>query len=266
MKFLIGKKQEMTQLFAEDGTKASVTKIVVSPCFVTIKKDMAKDGYRAVQLATVETSEKHLNKAIKGFFAKVLNKKVGYRHLKEFRLDEKDPIFDKLNIGNELDATVFEAGDIVDIQGTSKGRGFQGVVKRHGFKGGKKSHGHKDQLRMPGSIGATGPARVFKGKKMAGQMGDRFVTMKNLEIIKVDDKENSIYVKGAVPGARNGLLYIVGQGEFEVKNKVVAEEPVVKEVPKEEKKETAPKKEAAPKVEKEQVKVEEKKTETQKTV
>lgn len=235
MKFLIGKKQEMTQIFAEDGTVTPVTKVVAGPCFVSAKKDEASDGYHSIQLAWAEKSTKNINKPLMGIIKKAFNKEIGFQYMKEFRMDKEDPIFDKLEVGQVLDVSMFEAGDIIVVKGKSKGRGFQGVVKRHGFKGGKASHGHKDQLRMPGSIGATGPARVFKGTKMGGHMGDQSVTVANLEVIKVDVEENVIYIKGAIPGARNGMIRLIAKGEFEIK----------KEEVKEEKKEEV-KKEAAP--------------------
>lgn len=213
MKFLIGKKQEMSQKFLEDGTIVPVTRIIAGPCYVTQKKEY--DGGRAIQLAWGEMKDSKLNNAQKGFFSKIFNRGGGYRHLKEFRLPEGDAMYDKLEAGQELGASIFEAGDEVDIQGISKGKGFQGVVRRHGFKGGKKSHGHKDQLRMPGSIGCKGPARVFKGTRMGGQMGNQTATVQGLEVIEINAENNEILVKGAVPGARNGLLFIVADGAFE---------------------------------------------------
>jgi large subunit ribosomal protein L3 len=223
MKFLIGKKQEMTQIFAEDGTVTPVTKVVAGPCFVSAKKDEASDGYHSIQLAWAEKSTKNINKPLMGIIKKAFNKEIGFQYMKEFRMDKEDPIFSKLEVGQKLDVSMFEVGDIVVVKGKSKGRGFQGVVKRHGFKGGKASHGHKDQLRMPGSIGATGPARVFKGTKMGGHMGDQSVTVSNLEVIKVDVEENVIYIKGAIPGARNGMLRLIAKGEFEIKKEEVKE-------------------------------------------
>lgn len=209
----------MTQLYAEDGTVTPVTKITVDSCFVSAKKMVDKDGYSAIQIVSEEKSPKNINKPLMGLFKKVFNKEMGYRYVKEFRLASNDPIFDKIEVGQEFDASIFVPGDIVTIKGKSKGRGFQGVVKRHGFAGSPKTHGHKDQLRMPGSIGAGGPQRVFKGVRMGGHMGDQSVTVANLEVIKVDSENNAIYVKGAIPGARNSVVYISGVGEFEPKKK-----------------------------------------------
>jgi len=212
MKFIIGKKQEMTQIFSEDNKAVPVTRITVEPCFVVAKKTAEKHGYNAISLACGES--KKIHRAAAGFFKKVLKKDIGYKKIKEFRLDANDPMFEKLEIGNQLDATVFADGDNIFVKGISKGKGFQGVVKRHGFSGSPASHGHKDQLRMPGSIGATGPAHVFKGTRMGGHMGDQSVTVKNLQVIKVED--NNIFVKGAIPGCRGGIVYLVGEGEFEI--------------------------------------------------
>lgn len=215
MKFLIGKKVEMSQIFLADGTVVPVTRISAGPCFVTAKKNEAKDGYGAVQIAFVE--KKKMNKPLAGFIKKVFKREsAGYRFFKEFRLDEKDPSYTQLEPGQKLDVSIFKVGDFVSVQGTSKGRGFQGVVKRHHFKGGKKSHGHKDQLRMPGSIGAKGPAHVFKGMRMGGHMGNDLVTVKNLEVVSVDPVKNQISLKGAVPGARHGVLYLIAEGNLEI--------------------------------------------------
>jgi len=213
MKFILGKKLEMTQIFQEDGKVAPVTKILAGPCSVTAKKTSEKHGYSAIQI-----SNKQMKKA------------------REFRMDATDAVYEKLKPGQMIDAGIFSAGDVVKVTGTSKGKGFQGVVRRHGFHGAPASHGHKDQLRMPGSIGATGPAHVFKGKKMPGHMGNERVTMEGLEVIQVDAKNNFLYVKGAVPGARNGLLMIKGEGDFDIKKeekKVVekTEEKVTDKVP-----------------------------------
>ena len=200
MKMIIGKKIEMSQKFKEDGTVIPVTLVLAPPVRIVQIKTKDKDGYNSVQLGAFP--KKKLNKAEKGHLGEMLN----YGILKEFRIDNvKD--FEK---NKELTSEQFEVGDEISVSGTSKGRGFQGVVKRHGFKGGPASHGHKDQLRMPGSIGSTGAARVFKGKKMPGHMGNEAVTVKNLEIVEIDKEKNIIAVKGAIPGARNSLVYIKG--------------------------------------------------------
>lgn len=215
----------MTQIFKEDGQVVPVTVVAAGPCFITYKKDLKKDGYRSIQLGINES--KKINKPLAGFFKKFLKKDVGYKHLKEFRLREDDVMYDKLNLGQEIPASIFNLGDIVAVSGISKGKGFQGVVKRHHFHGSPASHGHKDQLRMPGSIGATGPAHVFKGTRMGGHMGSQGVTQSGLEVIKVED--NLIYIKGSVPGSRRGYIYLKAKGEFEVLSPVV--ESVKKDIP-----------------------------------
>jgi len=220
MKFILGKKIEMTQIWKDDSVMA-VTKVQAGPCVVTQVKNKDKDGYEAVQLGFGEKKEKNIAKPQRGHLAKVqsaFKDKIGAKYLKEFRLKESV----ELSIGDIIDASAFEPGDTVKVTGTSKGRGFQGVVKRHGFGGQNKSHGTKDQLRMPGSIGATGPARVFKGVRMPGRMGGDRVTVKNLEIIDIDKDNNILYIKGAVPGARNGLILISGEGELKVAKKSAA--------------------------------------------
>jgi len=217
MKFLIGKKREMTQIFTEEGTFVPVTKIVAGPCFVSQKKDLVNDGYRAIQLAWDETAIKRVNKPLLGFFKKAFGKEIAFKHLSEFRMTEVDPIFDQLNVGQKLDVSIFEKGDKVDVEGTSKGKGFQGVVRRHHFHGHPKTHGHKDQLRMPGSIGATGPQNVSKGMRMGGHMGDEQITIQKLEIMEIDLVNNIIYVKGSIPGAMNSVVYLTAEGNFEVK-------------------------------------------------
>jgi len=225
MKFLIGKKQEMKQVFAEDGTAQTVTSIVAGPCFVTAQKDAAKDGYSAVQLAWDEVSTKKTNKPLLGFFKKIFNKDVAYKHVQECRFPDNDKMLEQLVPGQEVTVAMFNVGDLVDVSGTSKGHGFQGVVKRHGFHGGPKSHGHKDQLRMPGSIGAGGVQRVFKGKRMGGHMGDQGVTVKNLKVIGIDLKKNEILLGGSVPGARNGILALRAAGDFEINKPAIQAEP-----------------------------------------
>lgn len=223
MKFIIGKKQEMSQIFQPDGVVVPVTRISAGPCFVTGKKTVASDGYVAVQIAY--GARRKYSKPLAGLFKKVFHKdNFGFRFLKEFRLNEQDSTLEKLSVGQELNASIFQIGDQVTVQGVSKGRGFQGVVKRHHFRGGKKSHGHKDQLRMPGSIGAKGPAHVFKGTRMGGHMGNDLVTIKNLEIIDINLARNEIVLKGAVPGARNGILYLKAEGDIEEKNQAEVKE------------------------------------------
>ena len=229
MKFLIGKKNEMTQILGEKNEVIPVTKVLVLPCFVVEKKTKEKDGYSAIKIACDEI--KSAKRPIAKFFEKVFGGPKYFRILSEVRMEETDPMFAKLEVGQRLDASVFAKGDMIVVAGNSKGRGFQGVVKRHGFAGAPKTHGNKDQLRMPGSIGATHPNHVFKGVRMAGHMGDVRVTVKGLEIVAVEPETNILYVKGAVPGARNGLLFVKGNGEFEIKLPVVkVEEKVVDKV------------------------------------
>ena len=213
MKFILAEKQEMTQKFGADGTVIPVTKVVAGPCVVTQVKTMDKDGYVGIQVGF--GAKKKISKPVKGHLKNLGN----FRYLKEFRISADEA--KTLAVGNKITAATFQSGDIIKVTGTSKGRGFQGVVKRHGFHGSPKSHGHKDQLRMPGSIGATGPAHVFKGTRMGGQMGNTQVTVTNLEIVEIDEAKNEIFIKGAVPGAKNNLLLIAGVGDL-----VIAVEPV----------------------------------------
>lgn len=197
----------MTQIFSPAGDVLPVTEIKVEPVTVTQIKTKTTDGYEAVQVGS--GSKRKLTKSVLGHLQ---GKK--FRHIKEFRM----PI-DDLEVGDGWGIEIFSEGDKARITGISKGKGFQGVVKRWGFHGSPATHGHKDQLRMPGSIGATGPARVFKGKKMPGHMGAQQTTTKWLEIVKIDKENNIISVKGAVPGARNGVIYLSAQGEFDLESK-----------------------------------------------
>ncbi|MBD3251797.1 50S ribosomal protein L3 [Candidatus Uhrbacteria bacterium] len=197
MKFILGRKREMSQIYRPDGTVVPVTLVEAGPCVITQVKTTETDGYQAIQLGFQPA--KNLAKPQKGH-VKDLDP-VGTLH--EFCVEElKD-----FKRGDQVEATVFEPGDKVHVRGRSKGKGFQGVVKRHGFHGQKASHGHKDQLRAPGSIGPGGVQHVFKGTRMAGHMGDDNVTVRNLEI--VDVKDGVIAVKGALPGARNSVIEIV---------------------------------------------------------
>lgn len=198
MKFILGKKLEMSQAFGPDGNVIPVTLIQAGPCLVTQVKSMESDGYMAVQVGFGET--KNLTKSLQGHL-KDLPK---LQHLYEFRLESEPSV----KRGDKIEASAFQPGDMVQVSGTSKGKGFQGVVKRHHFHGHPSSHGHKDQERMPGSIGAGGVQHVLKGRRMAGRMGNERVTVKNLQVIEV--RENGILaVKGAVPGARNTILEII---------------------------------------------------------
>ncbi len=199
-KGLIGKKIGMTQIFDESGKVIPVTVIEAGPCVVAQVKTEETDGYTAVQLGFGDIKEKKLNKPTKGHFTKV--NVTPKKHLREFRLDSVEG----LTVGQELKADVFAAGDKVDIQGTSKGKGFQGVIKRHGQSRGPMGHGSMYH-RRPGSMGPTStPGRVFKGKRLPGHMGAQTISIQNLEVVRVDLDKNVILVKGSVPGAKGAIL------------------------------------------------------------
>ena len=200
MKTLIGKKVGMTQIFDEKGKVIPVTAIQAGPCVVAQVKTVETDGYNAIQLGFGEVKESKLNKPEKGHFAKA--NIAPKKHLREFRTDAVEEV----TVGAELKADVFEVGDRLDIQGTTKGKGFQGVIKRHGQARGPMGHGSMYH-RRPGSMGATStPGRVFKGKKLPGHMGRNTVTIQNLDVVKVDTDKNVILVKGSVPGAKGAIL------------------------------------------------------------
>ena len=200
---IIGKKIGMTQVFKDDGTVEAVTAIEAGPCIVTQVKTLARDGYDAVQVGYGPA--KRLNSPERGHLGK-----LGlFRHLREFSVSDPGAV----EVGQVLNVSLFKAGDLVDVTGTSKGRGFAGVVKRHHFAGGPKTHGQSDRHRAPGSIGATTtPGRVFKGMRMAGHMGNERVTVKGLKVVQAVPDRNLLLVRGAVPGARNGLLTIKRSG------------------------------------------------------
>ena len=201
-KGIYGKKLGMTQIFTEEGLVIPVTVVEVEPCVVIRKKTVETDGYNAIQVATGEVKEKHMNKPDKGQFDKV---KLAYKkYIRELRLDNIDDV----NVGDELKADVFAAGEFVDVQGTSKGKGFQGVIKRHNQHRGPMSHGSMYH-RRPGSMGPTSsPGRVFKGKKLPGHTGKDTVTVQHLEVVRVDMDKNVILIKGSVPGYKNALVRI----------------------------------------------------------
>ncbi len=200
MKTLIGKKVGMTQIFDETGKVIPVTVIEAGPCLVAQVKSVETDGYNAIQLGYGDVKESKLNKPEKGHFAKA--KLALKKHLREFRLDSVDGV----NVGDEIKVDTFVAGDRIDVQGTSKGKGFQGVIKRHGQSRGPMGHGSMYH-RRPGSMGPTStPGRVFKGKKLPGHMGRVTVTIQNLDVVKVDLDKNAILVKGSVPGAKGAIL------------------------------------------------------------
>ena len=217
MKFIIGKKLDMTQVWPGDKV-VGVTRVQAGPCTVVQVKGEDKDGYSAVQVGFGERKRKNIKKPQRGHMKNLNN----FRYLREFRISPdapKDAKERQLKRGDKIDVSTFEAGDNIQVEGVSKGKGFQGVVKRHGFHGQDKTHGTKDQLRMPGSIGSTGPAHVFKGLRMPGRMGGDQVTVKNSEIVEVDKENNILLVKGAVPGARNSLVLISGEGELMITQK-----------------------------------------------
>jgi large subunit ribosomal protein L3 len=200
---IIGKKIGMTQLFQEGGETVAVTAIEAGPSVVTQIKSRDRDGYDAIQVGFVDKKVKQsqLSSPEKGHLRGIEN----VRYLREFRIDD----ISSVKRGDKVDVSFLKQGDLVNVIGLSKGRGFAGVVKRHHFAGGPKTHGQTDRHRAPGSIGATTfPGRVLKGKRMAGHMGNRRVTARNLEVIQADPERNLLLVKGAVPGADGGLLLV----------------------------------------------------------
>lgn len=228
MKFILGKKQGMSQIFDNEGNIVPVTVIEVGPCFITQIKTSDKDNYYAIQIGYEKLKEKKVGKS---------KKKKPYRYLREFSVPQgpastqpASPLASsnrgesqggrgeqdlaeggRYKVGDEIDVSIFKEGDIVKLSGISKGKGFQGVVKRHGFSGGPASHGHRHVLRTPGSIGSMFPQRVVKGKKMPGHAGAERVTITGLKIVKVDKENNLLAVKGAIPGANGGLIEIKSQ-------------------------------------------------------
>ena len=213
----------MTQIWDNDQVIA-VTPVLAGPCVITQIKTKQTDNYSALQLAFGERKAKNLKKPQRAKYEKL---GLAPMHVREFRLENDMEV----KAGDVITVESFAAGDLVQVSGTSKGRGFQGVVKRHGFQGGRKSHGNKDQLRMPGSIGAKGPAHVFKGMRMAGRMGNERVSVKNLKVVSVDLENNIIYIQGAVPGSIDALLEIKGRGELVIKATKSAKEAVAIEQP-----------------------------------
>ena len=200
----LGKKVGMSQVFGEDGRVVPVTMIQAGPCSVTQIKTNENDGYQAVQLGFDPV--KKLNKPEAGH----LKDNPLARHLREVKADD----ISEFNLGQQIKVDIFEPGELVDVIGKSKGRGFAGVMKRHGFAGGPRTHGQSDRARAPGSIGGgTTPGKVYKGMKMAGHMGNARITVKNLEVIQVDPERNLLLLKGGVPGAPNGLLMIRRTGK-----------------------------------------------------
>jgi len=200
-KGILCKKVGMTQVFSEDGRFIPVTVVEAGPCYVTQKKTVATDGYNAIQVGFAGLPERLSNKPAKGHFQKASLKPL--RFVREFRVEDVDTY----QVGQELTADMFAAGDHVDVVGTSKGKGFAGMIKRHGASRGPMAHGSKYHRRT-GSLGAKGPARVYKGRALPGRMGGERVTIQNLEIVRVDADRNLILIKGAVPGAKKGLLIL----------------------------------------------------------
>ena len=196
---LLGKKLGMVQVIGKDGVVRGCTVVEAGPCLVTQVRTLERDGYEAVQLGF--GTKKRLNEPEKGHFKGLGN----FRHVREVKADTVEGI----EVGQRFGAELFAAGDLVDVTGTSKGKGFAGVVKRHHFSGGPKTHGQSDRHRAPGSIGSgTTPGRVLKGLRMAGHMGDRRLTARNLEIVESNPARGILIIKGAVPGGENGLLRI----------------------------------------------------------
>lgn len=205
MKFIVGTKERMTQIFDENGVAHAVTILKVVPATVTQVKNAGTDGYEAVQIASGDQKEHRISKALKGHLG------TAKKHIKEFRprASHNETLL-SVEKGATLDASVFTPGDIIAVSAVSKGKGFQGVVKRHGFGGGRGSHGQKHNLREPGAIGTGGIQRVIKGTRMAGRMGSDRITVQNLKVMQVNTAENLLLVKGAVPGRRGTLVEVRG--------------------------------------------------------
>jgi len=201
-KYILAKKIGMTQMF-HDEKIVPVTLLEAGPIVVVQIKNKEKDGYEAVQVGFGEKKPKNISKALKGHMKTLGN----FRWLKEFRVASKS----ELNPGDKIDASIFQEGENVKISGYNKSKGFQGVVKRHGFHGGPKTHGQKNRHRAPGSIGATHPQHVTKGRRMAGRMGHEMITLKKCKIVHIDVANNIIALRGAVPGKKGDLIEIVGK-------------------------------------------------------
>lgn len=201
-KGIVGKKLGMTQLFDANGNVVPVTVIEAGPCVISQKKTIENDGYEAVQIGFGDLKASKVNKPMKGHFAKgdVAPKKV----LREFRFEDVSA----MNVGDIIKADIFAEGDAVDVRGTSKGKGYAGVIKRWNFSRLKETHGTGPVHRHGGSLGSIDPARIFRGKKMAGHLGNERVTVQNLSVVKVDAEKNIIAVKGAVPGPKGGIVVL----------------------------------------------------------
>lgn len=200
-KIMLGKKIGMTQIFDSEGKMVPVTVVEAGPCTVIQIKDSKNDGYDAIQIGYGSIKEKNVTNPLKGHYAKANTKPL--RYLREFRMENTA----EYTAGQEFSVEVFEAGDLVDVSGVTKGKGFQGAIKRHGFSRGPMAHGSRYHRRT-GSLGALGPNRVFKGKKLPGHMGSLKVTIQNLEIVKVVAEQNLLLVKGSIPGAKKSFITI----------------------------------------------------------
>ena len=201
--FIIGRKVGMTRIFDDLGSDYPVTIVEAGPCEITQIKSIKNEGYSSIQMGYLEKEIRHTNKPEKGHFAKAgaSAKKI----LKEFTFDG----LENIELGQKVTADIFETGDFVVVSGASKGKGFAGHMKRHGFSGGRRSHGKNSVMRKSGSIGAgSDPSRVWPGTRMAGRMGNENITVKNLEVTRVEEDKNLVFIKGAVPGAKNGIVFI----------------------------------------------------------
>jgi len=201
---ILGKKVGMTNLFLENGDAIGVTVLKAGPCIVVNKREKKKNQYDALQLGfiSIDDKKKKVSKPLKGYFEK--QKVKPFKYVREFKFED----IEQYEIGKELKVDLFKEGEKVNVIGFSKGRGFAGSIKRHNFSGGPKTHGQKDYHRATGSIGATDAARVFKGQKLPGRMGNEKIKTKNIEIIKIDLDRNLILVKGAIPGPNNALVAV----------------------------------------------------------
>lgn len=202
MKFILGKKVQMTQVFDKEGNAHAATIVSAEPNVVTQVRKQDKDGYTAIQIGCGSRNAKNINKAVKGHIKELGN----FMYLKEFRVGADTA----LNVGDKVDLTTFKEGDTITVSAISKGKGFQGVVKRHGFKGGPRTHGQKHSEREPGSIGGGLRNKVPKKMRMAGRMGGDRITVKNLKVLHIDAAANALYIKGAVPGRRGTLVEVIG--------------------------------------------------------
>jgi len=202
MKFILGRKLNMTQVFDKEGVVHAATVVEVKPITVTQVKTVENDGYTAVQVATGTKNPNNINKAMKGHL-----KDLGaFSELREFRIMGNPA----QKVGDKIDLAQFKAGDVIEVSAISKGKGFQGVVKRHGFGGGPRSHGQKHSEREPGSIGGGLRNKVPKKMRMAGRMGSDRITVKNLKVVHIDEASNTLYISGAIPGRRGTLVEITG--------------------------------------------------------